>query len=91
MTYDFIKEALTHDKVLAQIQLRYRIQGKNESPSEFGDAITTLGNDAYGNGCEQNQTFIESFCIGLKSTELTAKMLQKSFTTLKQPAEYVDQ
>ena len=28
LTYDFIKEALTHDKVPAQIQLRYRIQGK---------------------------------------------------------------
>ena len=76
LTYDFIKEALNHDKVPAQIQLRYRIQGKNETPSEFGEAIRTLGNNAYGNGCEQNQTVIESFCIGLKSTELSAKMLQ---------------
>ena len=54
LTYDFIKEALTQDKVPAQIQLRYRIQGKNETPSEFGEAIRTLGNNAYGNGCEQN-------------------------------------
>ena len=91
MTYDFIKEALTHDKVPAQIQLRYRIQGKNESPSEFGEAIRTLGNNAYGNGCEQNHTVIESFCIGLKSTELSAKMLQKSFTTLTQAVDYADQ
>ena len=75
LTYDFIKEALTHYKVPAQIQLRYRIQGKNETPSEFGEAIRTLGNDAYANGWEQNQTIIESFCIGLKSTELSAKML----------------
>ena len=91
LTYDFIKEALTHDKVPAQIQLRYRIQGKNETPSEFGEAIRTLGNNAYGNGCEQNQTVIESFCIGLKSTELSAKMLQKSFTTLTQAVDYADQ
>ena len=28
LTYDFIKEVLTHDKVPVQIQLRYRIQGK---------------------------------------------------------------
>ena len=39
----------------------------------------------------KNQTVIESFCIGLKSTELSAKMLQKSFTTLTQAVEYVDQ
>ena len=48
-----ISKKLTHDKVPAQIQLRYRIQGKNETPSEFGEAMRTLGNNVYGNGCEK--------------------------------------
>ena len=82
---------MTQDKVPPQIQLRYRIQGKHESLFEFGDAIRTLGTHIFDGECERNSTVIESFWIGLQNTDLSAKMLQKTFISLGQAIEYADQ
>ena len=84
-----LKEALSKPtKVPPKMVMRYRIQNKGESISDFGYAIQVLGHDAYGNEAETTEAVIESFSSGLSDPDLAAKMVQRTFTTLKAAIDY---
>ena len=85
-----IKDALTKPAAVPEkISLRYRIQGAGESVSEFGDAIRLLGIKVYGSDdIDENSVVIDSFCVGLADTDLSSKMLQKTFTSLAVAIKY---
>ena len=74
-----LREALTpSNKLPADIELKFRKQNTNESLSDFGFAIMT------------NAQVIDAFCMGIKSPELSAKLLnlQTQFTTISDALTY---
>lgn len=86
-----LKTALSKQaEVPPNVQLRYCIQKKDETISDFGYNIQVLGHKAYGTDAETNAQVIEAFCAGLLDQDLTAKMLQKlsTFATLKAAIDY---
>ena len=68
----------------ADIELKFRKQKLNESLSDFGFAIQTLGTKAFGDGSMANAQVIDSFCMGIRNPELSAKLLsiQSQFANL---------
>ena len=57
-----LKEALTpSNKLPADIELKFRKQNTNESLSDFGFVVKTLGIKAYGEGAMTNAQVIDSF------------------------------
>ena len=86
-----LREALTpSNKLPADIELKFRKQNTNESLSDFGFAIKTLGIKAYGNDAMTNAQVIDAFCMGIKNPELSAKLLnaQTQFTTISDALTY---
>ena len=79
-----LKSALTpSDKMPAKVELKFRKQAQNESLSDFGFAIQTLGTNAFGlDPALNNGQVVDAFCLGVKSAELSAKLLSADFTTL---------
>ena len=78
-----LKKALTpSDKMPAKVELKFRKQGQNESLSDFGFAIQSLGTSAFGTAAVNSGQVIDAFCLGVKSAELSAKLLSAEFTTL---------
>lgn len=85
-----LKTALTKDDVPINVQLRYRRQKPDESMDDFGDAVRSLGQLLYDTGCETNSMVIETFCVGLSDSDLSAKLLQKKFETLTSAMKYAN-
>ena len=84
-----LKDALSKQvQVPPNIAVRCRTQKTDESISDFGYNIQILGHKAFGAEAETNARVIEAFCMGLSDYDLTVKMLQKSFTTLKAAIDY---
>ena len=86
-----LKAALSKQaEVPPNVQLRFCIQKKDETISDFGYNIQVLGHKAYSGAAETNAQVIEAFCSGLFDQDLTAKMLQKllTFATLKAAIDY---
>ena len=84
-----LKDALSKQvQVPPNIAVRCRTQKTDESISDFGYNIQILGHKAFGTEAETNARVIEAFCMGLSDYDLTVKMLQKSFTTLKAAIDY---
>ncbi|MCP4260669.1 MAG: hypothetical protein GY774_24560 [Planctomycetes bacterium] len=78
-----LQKALTPaDKMPAKIELKFRKQQQNENLSDFGLAIQTLGTSAFGTGAVNNGQVIDAFCMGVKDTALSAKLLNTEFATL---------
>ena len=80
-----LKAALTPpDKMPAKIELKFRKQNLKESLSEFGFAIQNLGMSAFGRDALNNGQVIDAFCIGVRNTDLSAKLLGSQFTNLSE-------
>ena len=79
-----LKVALTPpDKMPAKIELKFRKQKLNESLSEFGLAIQNLGICAFGRDhALNNGQVMDAFCIGVRNTDLSAKLLGSQFENL---------
>ena len=83
-----LKITLTKTEIPLNVQLRYRTQKPNETLSDFGEAIRSLGQLLYGTECETNSMVIETFCIGIIDSGVSAKMLQKTFDSLADAIKY---
>jgi hypothetical protein len=84
-----LKGALSkHEDVPPNIAIRFRNQKNDESIGDFGYAMQVLGHKAFDAGAETNAQVIEAFCMNLSDCNLTAKMIQKTFTTLKAAIDY---
>ena len=86
-----IKGALSKEPdVPVRITLRYKVQGLAEGVTEFGDhAIRLLGQKIFGSDqTDGNALVIESFCVGLRDTNLASKMVQKEFKSLSVAIKY---
>ena len=85
-----IKGALSKEPdVPARITLRYKVQGLAEGVTEFGDAIRLLGQKIFGSDQTDGNAFvIDSFCTGLRDTNLGSKMVQKEFKSLSEAIKY---
>ena len=79
-----LKVALTPpDKMPAKIELKFRKQKLNESLGEFGLAIQNLGMSAFSRDhALNNGQVIDAFCIGVRNTGLSAKLLGSQFENL---------
>ena len=79
-----LKVALTPpDKMPAKIELKFRKQKLNESLGKFGLAIQNLGMSAFGRDhALNNGQVIDAFCIGVRNTDLSAKLLGSQFENL---------
>ena len=87
--FELIKSALSKPpEIPDRVALRYRTQSADEDIIKFGDAIRELGIKIYGAEVESNAAVIESFCVGVRDSELGSKLLQKTFTKLSEAIEY---
>lgn len=78
-----LKKALTPpEKMPAKVELKFCKQ-VHESLSDFGFKIQTLGNRAFGTNSVTNGQVIDAFCLGVRSNELSARLLTQDFTSLQ--------
>ena len=84
-----IKGALSKEPdVPERIALKYMVQRQAEGVTEFGDAVRLLGQKIFGPETDANVLVIESFCAGLRDTNLASKMVQKEFKSLSVAIKY---
>lgn len=79
-----LKRVLTpSEEMPAKVRLRFRKQGATESLGDFGYAIQGLGISAFGAEGVNCGQVLDAFCLGVKSAELSAKLLARDFDTLQ--------
>ena len=83
-----LKKALTVSAIPASIELRFRKQLESESLNDFGYVIQCLGFTAYGPDCLQHSSVIDAFCMGVRSAELSAKLLSKNFESFSEALSF---
>ena len=83
-----LKKAFCTSEIPASVELRFRKQLQNETLSDFGYAIQSLGFKAYGTDCLKHNSVIDAFCLGVTSANLSAKLLNKDFETLSEAISF---
>ena len=78
-----LEEALSRkDKIPPRLALRYRSQETDESLADFALALEKLANKAGVHKDARPQLLVDSFCTGVRDTDLSIKLLETHFDTL---------
>ena len=80
----FLEKALKSEseKIPPMLALRYKTQKSNETLSHFALELGKLANKSDIAANTREQLLIDSFCTGVKDTDLSIKLLEGTFTTL---------
>ena len=70
------------DKIPPRLALRYRVQESDESLAEFAFALEMLANKAGVAKPAKEELLVDSFCTGVRDTDLSIKLLEDSFDAL---------
>ena len=75
--------ALTRkEKIPPRLALRYRAQEPEESLAEFAFALELLANKANIPDDSKPEMLVDSFCTGVRDTDLSIKLLETNFASL---------
>lgn len=77
-----LEKALIVDKIPPRLELRFRTQKSDESLSDFATALQKLCTKAAIPQTAREETLVDSFCTGVRNTELSIRLLETSFATL---------
>jgi hypothetical protein len=78
-----LEEALTpKEKIPPRLALRYRAQEPDESLADFAFALEKLATKAGVPAASRPELLVDSFCTGVRDTDLSIKLLETSFTNL---------
>ena len=70
------------EKIPPRLALRYRAQESEESLAEFAFALELLANKANIPKDTRPELLVDSFCTGVRDTDLSIKLLETSFASL---------
>ena len=70
------------EKIPPRIALRYRTQKPNETLSQFALELGKLANKSDVDANSREQLLTDSFCTGVRDTDLSIKLLENAFDTL---------
>ena len=70
------------DEIPPRLALRYRAQEPKESLADFAFALELLANKADIPRATRPELLVDSFCTGVRDTELSIKLLETSFNSL---------
>ena len=70
------------EKIPPRLALRYRAQEPEESLAEFAFALELLANKASIPDASKPEMLVDSFCTGVRDTDLSIKLLETNFASL---------
>jgi hypothetical protein len=76
------KALRTQDKIPPRLALKYRTQKPDESLSDFAIALGKLASKAEIAQVSKEETLVDSFCTGVRDTDLSIKLLETNFESL---------
>ncbi len=88
--YPLLENALKSDsdKIPPRLKLRFRTQKPGESLSQFALELGKLANKSNMEDATREHLLIDSFCTGVKDTDLSIKLLETTFGTLTLALDY---
>ena len=79
----FLEKSLGfQDKIPPRLALKYRTQKPDESLADFAVALSKLATKAATANATKEETLVDSFCTGVRDTDMSIKLLENNFTTL---------
>jgi hypothetical protein len=72
----------TPEKIPPRLALKYRTQKPDESLSDFAIALGKLASKAEIAQASKEETLVDSFCTGVRDTDLSIKLLETNFGNL---------